>query len=43
MYVYEVYPLGFHQELEFYTVSLTKEILIIRRHLKGVGLREPSS
>lgn len=27
MYVYEVYPLGFHQELEFYAVSLTKEIL----------------
>lgn len=27
MYVYKVYPLGFHRELEFYSVSLTKEIL----------------
>ena len=25
LYVYKVYPLGFHQELEFY--CLTKEIL----------------
>lgn len=27
MYVYKVYPLGFHQESEFYSVGLTKEIL----------------